>query len=185
LDGTEPTFNSPVYKSPVQFIDGGLVKAISFEGTTQFSPIKTTSFGLSKAGWSVYPATAATGNYAGNAIDDDIYTIWNTTNSQINTLPQEIAVDMGKQQPIKAFTYLPRQDKKTEGIVDGYSYWVSNDGTNWEKVAEGEFANIKSNPIEQLIPLSHAYNARYFKFTAKHVISGNGVAVAELGVKVN
>jgi alpha-L-fucosidase len=91
---------------------------------------------------------------------------------------------MGKQHAIKAFTYLPRHDKLPEGLVDSYIYAISNDGKNWQQVAEGEFANIRSNPVEQIITLDHTYNARYFKFTAKRVISGNGVAVAELGVLV-
>jgi len=49
-------------------------------------------------------------------------------------------------------------------------------------VADGEFSNIKSNPVEQVITLDHPHDARYFKFTARHVISGSGAAVAELGV---
>jgi alpha-L-fucosidase len=90
---------------------------------------------------------------------------------------------MGKSNTINAFTYLPRQDKKTDGMADSYSWWVSNDGINWEKVAEGEFSNIKSNPLEQTVPLAKPVEARYFKLTAKHVISGSGLSVAEFGVE--
>jgi alpha-L-fucosidase len=91
---------------------------------------------------------------------------------------------MGKAEPIKAFTYLPRHDKLAEGMVDSYTYTISNDDVNWQQVADGEFANIRSNPIEQTITLDHVYQARYFKFTARHVLNGSGVAVAELGVLV-
>ena len=92
---------------------------------------------------------------------------------------------MGKIQSIKAFTYLPRQDKKTDGIVDRYIFYTSNDGQNWEQAAIGEFANIRSNPVMQVVQPAHVVNARYFKFSILHVVSGNGVTVAELGVKVN
>jgi alpha-L-fucosidase len=49
-------------------------------------------------------------------------------------------------------------------------------------VAGGEFSNIASNPIEQTVKLNALVNARYFKFIARHVIKGNGFAIAELGI---
>ena len=97
--------------------------------------------------------------------------------------PQDISVDMGKAQTFKAFSYLPRQDKKTEGIADQYIFYISADGVNWQKVAEGEFSNIKSNPLEQVVQLGHAVTCRYFKFSIEHVVAGNGVVVAEVGVR--
>jgi alpha-L-fucosidase len=97
-------------------------------------------------------------------------------------IPQEISVDMSSEKLIKAFAYLPRQDKKTAGIVDSYIFWTSTDGTNWVKSAEGEFSNIKSNPIEQTVTLKQSVKAKYFKFTVTRVVSGNGVSVAELGI---
>jgi alpha-L-fucosidase len=97
--------------------------------------------------------------------------------------PQDFTIDMGKPQTIHAFTYLPRQDKQSAGIVDRYSFAISNDGANWQKVAEGEFGNIRANPLEQTIPLDHPRTSRYFRFTALHVIEGNAVAPAELGIE--
>jgi alpha-L-fucosidase len=88
---------------------------------------------------------------------------------------------MGKVQAIKAFTYLPRQDKRTEGVADKYIYSISADGRHWEQVAAGEFANIRANPVEQVTQPGHAVSARYFKLTVLRVLSGNGVTVAELG----
>jgi alpha-L-fucosidase len=58
---------------------------------------------------------------------------------------------MSPTQNIKAFTYLPLQDKKTGRILDRYIFYVSNDSTNWERDATGEFANIRSNPLEQTV----------------------------------
>ena len=92
---------------------------------------------------------------------------------------------MGKTQKITAFTYLPRQDKRTEGIADRYIFYTSNDAINWQTATEGEFGNIRSNPLEQSVPLSHPVSSRYFKFSVLHVVGGNGVTVAEIGVKVN
>ncbi len=185
LDGTTPSVSSPLYEKPFSFINGGIVKAIAFESKSQFSEAGTAEFGLSKSGWKVL--TDQTMGNAQNpeyAIDEDVYSNWETLDVATTPLPQSIAVDMGKIESIKAFTYLPRHDKLAEGTVDSYSYAISNDGVNWQQVAEGEFANIKSNPVEQVTALDHIYHARYFKFTARHVLSGNGIAVAELGVLV-
>jgi alpha-L-fucosidase len=77
---------------------------------------------------------------------------------------------------------LPRQDKQFDGIVDSYVFYISNDGKEWQKVAEGEFSNIKASLIEQPVILKQPVKARYFKFEASHVISGNGITIAELSV---
>jgi alpha-L-fucosidase len=78
--------------------------------------------------------------------------------------------------------YLPRQDGKTEGIADKFAYYTSNNGVDWKQVASGEFSNIKANPVEQTVQLSAPVVARYFKFSVLHVVDGNTVSVAELGV---
>lgn len=186
LDGSTPSLSSPLYQNPFPLTDGGIVKAIGFDGAGQFSEAGTAKFGLSKIGWKVVKeATTGNDKTPGYAIDEDVYTNWETHDTTAAALPQSIVIDMGKIQPVKAFTYLPRNDKRPDGLVDSYAYSISDDGVNWQQVVEGEFSNIKSNPIEQVIMLDHVYKARYFKFTAKHVVSGNGVAVAELGIQVN
>ena len=96
--------------------------------------------------------------------------------------PQEVAIDMGKVQLIKAFTYLPRQDHQVEGIIDEYSFYVSDDGKDWKLAREGVFSNMEANPVQQLIILDKPVRARYFKFVARHTNHGNGVSVAELGI---
>jgi alpha-L-fucosidase len=185
LNGTTPSISSSLYERPFPFADGGIIKAMSFDGKEEFSESGTAKFGLSKAGWKVL-TDQTTGNAKNPeyAIDENVYSNWQTLEVPATSLPQSIAIDMGKKEPIKAFTYLPAHNGAAEGMVDSYVYSISNDGINWQQVAGGEFANIKSNPVEQVITLDHVYNARYFKFTARHVISGNGVAVAELGVLV-
>ena len=71
-----------------------------------------------------------------------------------------------------------------DGIADKYSFSVSKDGKHWEQVTTGEFSNISANPVEQFIQLDNVVNTRYFKFSVLHVINGNGITIAELGVKL-
>lgn len=184
LDGHEPTAASPVYTKPFFLNSGGIVKARSFEGKGQQSESTYASFGYAKADWKVLDATTAADEWgrAENAFDENTRTLYNTLKKNNAQFPQQISVDMGKAQKIKAFGYLPRQDKQANGIVDSYAFYISNDGKTWQKVASGEFSNIKSNPIEQPVALKQEVSARYFKFEAQHVIAGNGITVAELSV---
>ncbi|MBQ2731990.1 MAG: discoidin domain-containing protein, partial [Opitutales bacterium] len=82
---------------------------------------------------------------------------------------------------IRAFTYLPRQDGTTSGMTDRYIFEVSLDGKKWKKVAEGEFGNLRANPIEQTITFPPE-KARYFRFTGTHALDKNHVSAAEIGV---
>ena len=193
LDGTEPDGQSPLYKGPFLLAAGGTIKARCFEVNNQASETATLVVGLSKAGWRVLPdssmgaSSRVSTDAQKHAIDEDPETVWSTLqkdSAAIGQFPQDIRIDMGKPQLIKALSYLPRQDKKTEGMADRYIFYTSSDAISWEKVAEGEFANIKSNPLEQVVPLREAINARYFKFSILHVVGGNGVTVAEVGVRV-
>jgi len=161
---------SPVYRGAFPLPDGGVVKARSFDGSV-VSEVSTKAMGLAKTGWKVMDG----GQGLEQAIDDNEKTVAN--------FPQDIAVDMGKEVSIRAFTYLPRQDKRTDGIADRYVFYTSVDGVSWQKVAEGEFSNIRANPVEQVVGLDAPVNARYFKLTAVHVLGGNGAVVAELGVR--
>lgn len=183
-DGSEPAFQSPVYDQPFQLMNSGVVKARSFEVNNKSSEVSSKQFDLAKSEWKVV-ATTITGNNVENAIDDNENSVFsNLKDSTVAiTWPQEISIDMGRSEMIQSFTYLPRQDKRTAGIADKYIFSISNDGTAWEKVAEGEFANIKANPVQQNVQLERAVNARYFKFSVARVVGGNGITIAELGVR--
>jgi len=189
LDGTEPGPASTVYEGAFLLAEGGVIKARSFERDGTSSEVSVRQLGLSKLGWKVMDGTL-TGNDGGSAayaIDDDERTLWSTLrrdSSAAAQFPQDISIDMGKVQAIRAFTYLPRQDKKMDGIADRYVFYTSNDGINWVKVVEGEFANIRANPLEQVVSPDHPVSARYFRLSILHVVAGNGVTVAEVGVKV-
>jgi alpha-L-fucosidase len=190
LDGTEPGLASPVYTAPFPFVDGGVVKARSFEEGHTASEVVTRELGRSKSGWRVMDVVTAGGSRGSceNAIDEDERTVWSTLqkdSAAVAKFPQDISIDMGKAGTIRAFTYLPRQDKKTDGIADRYAFYTSEDGTSWQKATEGEFANIRSNPLEQVVRLDHPVSARYFKFSILHTVGGNGVTVAEVGVRIN
>ncbi len=107
--------------------------------------------GLDKKGWSTSPN-------AGGAIDGNP-----ATTGMLDGGACCFVVDMGREHKISAFSYLPPQDEMQLGsIVDRYRFEVSTDRKNWTLVAEGEFSNMRANPIEQRVNFNPV-NARYWR----------------------
>jgi len=180
-DGSEPDGNATKFTAPFAFSGSGTIRAIAIEGNER-SEKSVKFFGLNKSGWTIKADTSGnTSQMAMRAIDDNDRSIYTTKSSAIFQ-PAAITIDMGKEVTIKGFSYLPRQDKKTEGIVDRYKYELSLDGIKWFAVAAGEFSNIAANPIQQNINIKVPQKARYFRFTALHVIAGSAATIAEIGV---
>lgn len=185
-DGSVPGINSPVFKGPFAFVDGGLVKAVATDNH-KTGEVASQNFGLIKKDWKIMPdKMAKADSYPAYAIDENQNTLWNTVQKDSTRGFEQavVSIYIGNLQPVTAITYLPRQDKKIAGIADRYIIYTSDDGTDWTEAASGEFSNIKSNPVEQVIHLKQPVNARYIRFRATHVINGNGVTAAEIGVEV-
>jgi len=182
IDGTEPNKQSTVYQDAFSFLASGEVKAKSFGTDNKSSETVIQSFNVSKKDWKVVTSSSENQEKgkSSNAIDENERSLWSTPENAI--LPQSITIDMGKEMTITSFSYLPRQ-KETGGIVKNYEWQTSTDNETWATASEGEFSNIKSNPIEQNITLKAPVKARYFKFIGKTSVDGNYISVAELGIK--
>ena len=182
LDETVPTTNSPVYTKAFLMENGGLVRAVAFEGK-QNGETSSAQLELSKADWKIIRKDQ-TETQPENAIDEDQNTFWSTLKKDTSQAfsPAQIDIDLGKTVSIKAFTYLPRQDKKLAGTVDQYSFYISKNGVDWEEAMSGEFSNIRANPINQTVQLLKPVSVRFIRFMGKRSVSGNGITAAEIGV---
>lgn len=171
-----------VTKSPVcpALSDFGLYLEPEFDPWIQ--PIGGDPKAAAKAKWKlVSKSYEAQGGEARNAIDGNPGSLWHTYGPDgEHGFPQEFAVDMGGVKTLAGFTYTPRTGTPN-GVVDQYAFQVSIDGKSWTTVAEGEFGNLRANPVEQTAAFSKT-KARYFKFIAKHALEKNHAAVAEVGV---
>ena len=178
IDGRTPTSNSLPYKGSFRFPDAGVIRAIAVEGNKS-SEVTTRRFGVGKSKWTVSPDSTGI-----NAIDDQDRTIWSTLSADTTKSFQEasLSIDLHQNTLIHAFSYLPRQDKKLEGIVDRYTFSISDDGIHYTQVASGEFSNIRANPIEQFVDLKSPVHARFIRFTGQRSIKGNGITIAEIGI---
>jgi alpha-L-fucosidase len=148
-------------------------------------PIGSSPAAAAKAKWKVVSVSyEAPGGEARRAIDGDAGTLWHTHGPDgEHPAPHYIVIDLGKRQTFAGFTYLPRHDGTTRGIVDQYAFYTSTDGKTWgPPAAEGEFGNIKANPTEQTVRFDKPVTARFIKFVAKHSADGNHITVAEIGL---
>ena len=98
-------------------------------------------------------------------------------------MPFAVTVDMKRRHDLGGFSYLPRQDRIPDGIVENYRFETSVDGKIWKiAVADGRFDNIRNNPVLQEVHFAPV-RARYFRFTALKETNGRDeVSMAELGV---
>lgn len=144
-------------------------------------PQTAANAGISKKNWRIVDQPANT--EATKAIDGDASTFWHThpMSGELNP-PQSLTVDMGAEHEVTGFSYLPRQDGTCHGMTDRYILELSSDGKHFTTVAEGEFGNLRANPVAQLINLCEPTKARYFRFTGTRSLEKNHVSVAEIGI---
>lgn len=111
------------------------------------------------------------------AIDGNPSTFWHAENT-----PAEFTVKLKQAQPISAFSYLPRQDGKVQNMTDRYILQGSLDGKEWKTLSEGEFSNLRANPIELTTQFDKPQNVQYLRFRATRALEGQGASVAEFRV---
>jgi alpha-L-fucosidase len=145
------------------------------------SAASTQNFDIAKEKWRVVAPDPVKDPRVEFIIDDNAESIWRSAADK--GLPQEIIIDLGENLMISGFTYLPTQQRYIDGTVSEYQFFVSPNGNNWGKpVSEGEFSNIKNNPILQTKTFVPA-KGRYIKFTGNMEIEGkNFMSVAEVGI---
>lgn len=96
----------------------------------------------------------------------------------------EIVIDLGKECTISSFHYLPDQSEYNKGLIANFQLSVGNEVSAINHVVkEGEFSNIKNNPILQSIYFTPV-TARFVKLKAKRMVdNGDEIGVAEIFVE--
>ena len=77
---------------------------------------------------------------------------------------------------------MPKQDGNVKGMTDHFRVEVSADGSSWKKAADGEFSNVRANPILQVIRFPRPLKARFFRFIGTSALEGGGASIAELNL---
>jgi len=182
LDGKVPTEKSTLYKAPFIYNKEVEIKAISRNTKEKInSGIKSAKYGVSKEKWKVTSVSSGDSKSVERIIDGNPDTDWGFGNDE-NKLPQTVVIDMGELISIKGFTYTPQQVGNNLNLISNYELYTSVDSFYWDKQSEGEFSNIKHNPIEQVKSFA-TVKARFLKFVATAAVGkAQTVSIAEIGV---
>jgi alpha-L-fucosidase len=178
LDKSPPTSKSVKYNGPFQ-VDGKVeVRAIAFDAATRkSSPESREQFDLPRKNWKII---GIEDEKAYAVLDGNSGTAWHQPKS--SKLPSDLVIDLGEELDITGFRYYPDQSLWGPGIITNYQFYVSNNNKDWNLVDEGEFSNIKNNPLWQTRKFP-VVNARYIKLRAlKNTEDNNNIGYAEVNV---
>lgn len=171
LDGSAPTTSSTPYTQPFEMKGKAVIKVIAQDPAAEerLSPVATKAYDVLTSGFTVKGAERFERMFDGNS-----YSAFGFPKGK-----SDIVITLDKEHTLTGFTYLPDQSRGGYGVITKYELWA--DG---KKVAEGEFSNIKANPIEQIVTLSSPVKAKELKFIAKALAEGTGTTpvVAEFGI---
>ena len=159
FDGSEPGKDSRIYEGPVS-VEGKVdVKAVAYEPSSdKMSPVSNVSFDIPRTKWTIL------GGQDYEAIfDGDPVSAWHQDGN--GRLPVTLNIDFGETLNVSGFRYLPDPYLWGPGIITKYSFEVSQDGQRWTTVSEGEFSNIKNNPVEQTKKFQ-SHPTRYVRLNA-------------------
>jgi alpha-L-fucosidase len=165
-DGSAPSAKSTLYKDTFKYNKAVQIKAIAVNKNEKSnSAIITAKYGISKEKWKVIAISNGDRTSVNRIIDGNPGTDW-SFRSDSNNLSQEVVIDMGAILKITGFTYVPQQVGNNLNLISKYEFYTSLDNINWTIQSQGEFSNIKNNPIEQVKTFPET-KARYLRFVAK------------------
>ncbi len=162
LDGSTPTLKSNKYTNSIKTGDGKVVvKCMSYDTKTQkSSALAEEKFDIARKLWKVLDTDDTHSN---NILDGNPSTQW--YQDKTKKMPIDLVIDLGKTENISGFKYLPDQNWWASGIITNYGFYVSLDNKEWKLIDEGEFSNIKNNPLWQSKTFTPT-QARYIKLRA-------------------
>ena len=176
-----PTPASKKYNGTFQTQGKLDVKAIAYDPAShKSSPVAHEKFDISRKDWKIIGVDDEK-VYA--VIDGDINSAWRQPKD--TKLPVDLVIDLGKEENLCGFKYYPEQNLWQPSIITNYQFYVSTDNKEWKLVDEGEFSNIKNNPLWQTKKFA-AEKARYIKLRALKNTEGNdNIGYAEVDVVTN
>jgi len=178
LDGSVPTPKSNKFTGIFPTEGKVEVKAIAYDSRSgKSSPICQEKFDITRKNWKVISSPDVS---TAKLLDGNASTAWHQPRN--SKLPVDLVIDLGQIENVSGFRYLPDQGMWNPGIITHYEFYVSEDNTIWKLVSEGEFANIKNNPLWQTKSFA-TEKVRYIKLRALHNTQNNNeIGYAELDV---
>lgn len=179
LDGSEPTPQSTKYTGPVQSAGKVNIKAIAYDpASDKSSPVAMEKFDICRKDWKI---VGIDDSKAYAILDGNTSTTWHHQGKDKKT-PVDLEIDLGSEQSLSGFRYHPDQGMWGHGIITHYEFYISADGTDWKLADQGEFSNIKNNPLWQTKKFAPR-KARFIRLRALKNTEGNDrMGYAEIDV---
>lgn len=180
-DSSEPNSTSLKYEKPFVINSPTHLNVAAYNSENkELTKSKHSYFDVSKKDWKILKVSSGKLADAIKTIDDNLTSSWIADATKDSK--KEIIIDLGKTYDLSGFTYMPIQGRWPRGIISHYKFSVSTNNRTWKTVANGEFGNIKNNPIEQTIKFNKT-SGRYIKLKAiKIVDKSTSLSVGEIGV---
>jgi alpha-L-fucosidase len=170
LDSSEPDTTSARFSGPVKTEGKVEVKAIAHDPSSgKSSPVTREKFDICREDWEI---TGITDENSRFVLDGNPSTVWHQRDKK---MPVDLVIDLGELYNVCGFKYLPDQNRWSSGIITNFRFYVSEDMVEWKQVDQGEFSNIKNNPVWQSQNFSPV-NARYIRLRALKNAWGDDVA---------
>ena len=167
-DGSEPTTASTRYTAPFDFPQKGVVKAIAYDPTFEkSSPVAIKEFDIPASAYQILSPKDAKNSLI---LDGNGYTTFPLPKNK-----PELTVELIEAKTITGFRYTPNQGRDASGHITHYQFFV--DG---KKMAEGEFSNIKANPIEQVVSCA-PIKGRQIRLVATSYLTNERQKLAGIG----
>jgi hypothetical protein len=168
-DGSIPTAASTPYVGSISIPSAQIIKAVAIKPGMHDSSINTAPFTYTlkpSSAWMLHfvDSEDAIGSPARYSFDGNPSTFWHTEYRDNQPRPpHEIQINLGSQQDVSGFRYLPRQDGNKNGNVGEFEFYVSTDGKNWgTPTVSGEFVNTN---VAKEVNFT-AKTGQYIKFIA-------------------
>jgi alpha-L-fucosidase len=168
MDGSTPTLESEKYTGPVPTRGKLEVQAFSFDPYRgKNSPVSREAFDLPRKDWKIL---GTDDEEASAIIDGNPSSGWYQPEDK--KMPVDMVIDLGTELNLSGFRYYPDQRLWNPGIITQYQFFVSGDNRNWKLVDQGEFSNIRNNPLWQTKKFD-PIQSRYIKLRALANTVGN------------
>lgn len=124
----------------------------------EFNLVGRDQTNLSRLGWAVQASSQQTeidNESVSAAIDGDPDTLWHSAYlPKLINPPHRFIVNLGAPQAFAGFRYLPRPSPSVNGIIAAWRFYVSNDGTNWTLVQQGNFNDSPDKWSEKTVMIN-------------------------------
>ena len=168
-EGTGRKAKSKKYSEPIKMDQGGTITVWdknrpAMASVYNYKPVTIQPIEV------IYASSQEIEAPASCLVDGDVNSTWHTMYSvTVAQYPHWVDFDAGEECTVKGFSYLPRQDGGTNGIVKDFEISISLDGKNWKSIKKGTFA--PGTAVKNIL-FDAPVKMRYIRFTALSAQNG-------------